>query len=920
MADDQLNPCGCCEGITRLTPRDLANPPGLSALVYRVGTHGSFVQSMLAGLAGPGGIPGLTTRAADDPAIALLDATAVMLDVLTFYQERLANEGYLRTATERLSVLELARAIGYELKPGVAASTHLAFEMETAATAPASAIIPVGTKVQSLPGQDEKPQTFETVEQIEARREWNQLRPQTTRLVLPGFGDTTLYLRGTATSLRPGDALLIVGDERQQDPGNENWDFRRVVAVKPVPAADPAAGYTVVELDRPLGSTAPRKEPARQNPRVYALRLRASLFGHNAPDWATLPVSLRVGEMAPKPGGGSEFKPGAYANRQNSWADAPFPAGTQVIYLDGVYSQVTPGSWAVLVTPDWSESYWIESVSEETRADYNLSQKATRLQISGENIGKFSPRTASVYAQSEELPMAARPILDPVAGDRLTLDRFLPDLPAGRTLIVSGKRMRVRVLRLLELVAADGISKIALRPGDSLLLEETPAALPSGGQAWKLTDKNGFTGTATVAMGAAARTFALMPSEPDDALVSEVAIIKEVKPNTDPTEIVLEDPLLRTYDRLTMTIYGNVAAATHGETRREVLGSGDASRSFQTFTLKQKPLTYVAADTPGGAETTLHVRVNDVLWQEAPSLYNLPPRQRGYITRRDDDGNVTLTFGDGVTGARLPGGDENIVVTYRTGIGREGMVKAGQLSLLMTRPPGVQKVTNPLAPTGAADPEPRDQARQNAPFTVLTLDRIVSLRDFEDFARAFAGIGKAQATWLWDGQQRVVHVTIAAALSNGVDYTVQPGSKLFSKLAAAMDAARDTAQRLIIASYEPLFFRLRARVAIDPAYIAEKVLAAVKAALAQAYAFERREFGQPVHKSEVLATIQAVEGVTAVFLDRLYLRSQPDGRQTPLLALRARCDPSSPPPQCLIKPAQLLLVDPNGIDVTEAQL
>ena len=48
-------------------------------------------------------------------------ACACVADVLGFYQERIANEGYLRTATERRSVLELARTIGYELKPGVAA-------------------------------------------------------------------------------------------------------------------------------------------------------------------------------------------------------------------------------------------------------------------------------------------------------------------------------------------------------------------------------------------------------------------------------------------------------------------------------------------------------------------------------------------------------------------------------------------------------------------------------------------------------------------------------------------------------------------------------------------------------------------------------------------------------------------------------
>jgi hypothetical protein len=72
--------------------------------------------------AGKQPLSALTTRDLDDPAIAMLDAWAVALDVLSFYQERIANEGYLRTSTERRSIVELARAIGYELRPGLAAS------------------------------------------------------------------------------------------------------------------------------------------------------------------------------------------------------------------------------------------------------------------------------------------------------------------------------------------------------------------------------------------------------------------------------------------------------------------------------------------------------------------------------------------------------------------------------------------------------------------------------------------------------------------------------------------------------------------------------------------------------------------------------------------------------------------------------
>ena len=857
LKSKDLDDCGCCEGITALTPQALANPPGLGALAYRAGTHGTFKASMLANLAGPGGIPALTTRADDDPAVALLDATAILLDVLTFYEERIANEGYLRTATERMSLLELARTIGYELRPGVAASTYLAFEMETAPTAPAAAMIPVGTKVQSLPGQNETPQTFETVEPIEARPQWNRLLPRSVRPRPPRRGDKWLVLQGTATNLKPGDALLILGDERRQDVADENWALRLVTAVRTVtPPRDGA--YTVVRLDQPLDFA----QRTLQNPSVFALRQRANLFGHNASDWRTMSISVKatylgldetadreeileytdwpgftvaaVADMPTAPSSGKglygEYYDGLYGeyyglnmpdpvsisdgeiidfewrpHGPRSWMHlwhfavrwtgavepsvtgkhkffvdtdgsvrlwvngrllidrkfgevgqssgaitlrsgckydvkleydhqsggehirvqwAPphsssaeviparqlYPRVTNTLHLDTAYPRLLPGSWLVLETPDAQEAYQIAAAAEMSRAAFLLSARTTQLTLAGENLrGQFNDRlrATTVFAASEELAVAGRPIRTPVQGTRIVLDRRLPALQARRTVIVSGKRTRVAVKRAQQAIsAADGVSTVDLAIGDSLLLARTPELLPGRLIRLTLIDKNGVSCTLTLGSCAEAlAAFRLTSAKADDAIVSEVAVIVEVPPGKNPTVIVLEKPLLHSYDRATVTIYGNVAAATHGETRREVLGSGDAARGFQRFVLKQKPLTYVAATTAGGAASTLQVRVNDVLWQEAPSLYDLPARERAYITRRDDDGNVTITFGDGATGARLPAGSENVVAAYRVGIGAAGMVKPDQLSLLLTRPLGVQKVANPLAPAGAADPE-----------------------------------------------------------------------------------------------------------------------------------------------------------------------------------------------------------------------
>ena len=135
----------------------------------------------------------------------------------TFYQERIANEGFLRTATERRSILEQARLIGYELNPGVAASAYLAFSVDTAAGAPASAVVPKGTKVQSVPGQDELPQTFETSDEITARLEWNALRPRQMRPQELAINGTTLYLLGLSVGLAAGATALDVAETHPLD-------------------------------------------------------------------------------------------------------------------------------------------------------------------------------------------------------------------------------------------------------------------------------------------------------------------------------------------------------------------------------------------------------------------------------------------------------------------------------------------------------------------------------------------------------------------------------------------------------------------------------------------------------------------------------------------------------------------------------
>jgi len=231
------------------------------------------------------------------------------------------------------------------------------------------------------------------------------------------------------------------------------------------------------------------------------------------------------------------------------------------------------------------------------------------------------------------------------------------------------------------------------------------------------------------------------------------------------------------------------------------------------------------------------------------------------ITRTD--GKTYVQFGDGVTGSCLPTGANNVLATYRYGIGQAGLARPGQISTLLSRPLGLKAVINPLASTGAADPETIDQARPNAPLSVMTLGRIVSLEDAGNFAAASAGIAKAAVSWVWDGTRYVACVTVA-----GVDGAPVPdGSPQYTCLLQAMIAAGDGTLPLALCSYRPKTFTVAATITPDPALVPGDVRSAVTAALTATFGFASRGFGQPVFASEVITTMQNVPGVIAVTLD-----------------------------------------------------
>src|SRR5262249_23901336 len=275
-------------------------------------------------------------------------------------------------------------------------------------------------------------------------------------------------------------------------------------------------------------------------------------------------------------------------------------------------------------------------------------------------------------------------------------------------------------------------------------------------------DAAGRTGT----LAAALDDFALAPASSKDPGVQEFALVSSVSLTTDPyprTRIHLKSELLNCYDRTATTANANVGLATQGMSVSEILGSGSAATPNQTFSLKQVPLTFIQSSTPTGRLSTLGVTVDDVSWKEKDTLYQQARTARVFATLNQVGGHTDILFGDGVEGSTLPTGQNNVHANYRNGSGLAGNVLAGSITPLMDRPLGDSGVYKPQAATGGQDAQSVDGIRENAPLSVLTLGRAVSVTAYQNFARSFAGIAKAYAIWIPSGPGRGVFVTVAAA-------------------------------------------------------------------------------------------------------------------------------------------------------------
>ncbi len=168
-------------------------------------------------------------------------------------------------------------------------------------------------------------------------------------------------------------------------------------------------------------------------------------------------------------------------------------------------------------------------------------------------------------------------------------------------------------------------------------------------------------------------------------------------------------------------------------------------QEFQIDTDVQQ-FQFITLDVPVTGEVAeLQVNIQDpgssgtTEWTEYDSIFLLDETDKGYVSRRTDNGRK-LTFGNGLIGVQ-PIGGSTVFVTVLTTKGVDGNVIASSIRegerIYLTTLGGVTQIVdyeviNASSAFGGEDEESLEQVRRNSIASIRSLERLVTEGDYKD--------------------------------------------------------------------------------------------------------------------------------------------------------------------------------------------
>ncbi|GAB4191968.1 MAG: hypothetical protein Tsb002_21280 [Wenzhouxiangellaceae bacterium] len=848
-------------------------------------------------------------------------AQARSLHILGEYIDAYANENYLGTATQWDNLRKLVAMLDYQPAPPASATTVIALLAKAGRRGDAA----MGIALKNSPPPGEPTVIFETLEELAVDAALNHIRgrdwdrsPVLLGHSVNSAGETLidLPLDDAPEGVAAGSRGVLLKDHTNGQ-AVQGW------AVRVTAVSDESIQVAIAASASAPGPLTRSQTRLLLKPRQ---RQQAQLSGDNV---------LRLAGAH-----------GLSTGQVIAWASGGVWRAARVLQVDGLHIQLEgsqlPAAGAAIyrvLRADMQELTVAGSARQWTLLPLAEQRLTTRLWNSaltvvdaaevqthsdgGSAIFDYLASGISVYYLAAET--AALTSVVAVAPQALTLTGDPGPLGAGQWLLVeeNGEWRAARVTALdvaqqsftlgLDITVA-GVSALQHQFGLSLRPrghDRNPLPLattgPQGGSRIDLDD---------VPHPLLARGRRLLVVSTRHA---QAVRIREVR--TAEQALIVEPPLLTeaadgegfssvVFAKADTIIYANAVLAGHGETQAErILGSGDATQTGQVFPLEATEVSYVADSSfPSGVRAAVEITVDGRTWQQQPRLAEAEPEAAVYALRTQEDGTQQVLFGNGWHGRRLPTGINNIRIRHRQGHGLSGNLAAGSLSKLVRPVAFLQAAIQPLAATGGNDVENSASLRANAPATVLTLERAVSLSDFTHLATAQSGVWQARAHRRQPGAGRSEWIEVVVVPAGG-----GPLGDLTQTLAATLETHALPGVRVTINPYQPVMLEARIQVRIKAAeYESELVLAAVAEQLQQQFGIRRMRLGSDFYRSQLVAAVEQVTGV-----ENARVEINPwgfvDDQGTPVQPRQVigAGSASDPVRRISLRPAQLLYLDPR---------
>ena len=245
----------------------------------------------------------------------------------------------------------------------------------------------------------------------------------------------------------------------------------------------------------------------------------------------------------------------------------------------------------------------------------------------------------------------------------------------------------------------------------------------------------------------------------------------------------------------TPTYSGSVNAIQGIQFTNEQVATSNGSIN-QTYQLQNNPVS------SNSFTVDVDLGTGPAAWTYVSTLVGSGPFDNVFTNFVDANQNFYLVFGDGVNGYVPPLGSP-ITATYQTNSGSTGNVGANTITIYLNPPPGMGRiagvigVTNPTAASGGAFAESIQSVQSQAPASLLTLNRGVTVNDINTLARNISGFVWASAV-----EQTYQIVNLYMAPNGGGPLSALQAQTVENDIAGAVMA--NTTVNVLSAVYVPL--------------------------------------------------------------------------------------------------------------------